>query len=60
MGYSKRDGRWGHGKDGAMTEPAATSVPTVDPLRALERVDRRAVNRALAQQSPAHQGLFAP
>ncbi|MGH3868133.1 MAG: hypothetical protein ACRDQ4_18825 [Pseudonocardiaceae bacterium] len=43
-----------------MTEPAATSVPTVDPLRALERVDRRAVNRALAQQSPAHQGLFAP
>ncbi len=33
-----------------MTEPAATSVPIVYPLRALERVDRRAVNRVLDQQ----------
>jgi hypothetical protein len=33
-----------------MTEPAATSVPFVDSLRALERVDRRVVNRVLDQQ----------
>jgi hypothetical protein len=33
-----------------MTEPAATSVPLFDSLRALERADRRVVNRALDQQ----------
>jgi hypothetical protein len=35
---------------GAMTEPVATSVPIVYRLRALEGVDRRAVNRVLDQQ----------
>jgi hypothetical protein len=33
-----------------MTEPAVTSVPLVDSLRALEHVDRRVVNRVLDQQ----------
>jgi hypothetical protein len=33
-----------------MTEPVATSVPIVYRLRALEGVDRRAVNRVLDQQ----------
>jgi hypothetical protein len=43
-----------------MTEPAATSVPLFDSLRALERVDRRAVNRALAQQSLDRQVMTEP
>lgn len=33
-----------------MTEPAATSVPLVESLRALERVDRRVVNRVVDHQ----------
>lgn len=41
------------GKDGAMTEPAVTSVLIVYRLRGLECFDRRVVNRALVQQTLA-------
>jgi hypothetical protein len=42
-----------------MAEPVATSVPIVYPLRALERLDRRAVNRALGGGSAAPEGNVA-
>ena len=45
------------GKDGAMAEPAVTSVPILDLLRGLERFDRRAATRAVDRRVMTEPGV---